>query len=184
MFFDTLGLDWEYEPEGFDLGAGVYYLPDFILHGVITRYAQGDEKHDLYVEVKGQPNAIDAIKISRFEKPIWVVGEIPSANYIASCKKQRDNYCKRVRAGELDFDEHCVFCPYDHGTIDGDCCFAFSLGYDYGTLSFHGADCSYDYGAYYPEIEKAFDKARKARFEHGENVAWQKSFEKAFLERW
>lgn len=166
VFFDELGLDWEYEPEGFDLGDGVYYLPDFLLHGVITRYMQGDEKQDLYVEVKGQPNAIDAIKISRFEKPIWVVGNIPSSNYIASCEKQRDDYCKKVCAGEMDFEGHCAFCPYDHGTIDGDECFAFSLGYDCGTLSFHGADSSYDYGLYYPQIEEAFDKARKARFEH------------------
>lgn len=29
VFFDALGLKWEYEPEGFDLGDGVYYLPDF-----------------------------------------------------------------------------------------------------------------------------------------------------------
>lgn len=29
VFFDTLGLEWEYEPEGFDLGDGVRYLPDF-----------------------------------------------------------------------------------------------------------------------------------------------------------
>lgn len=28
VFFDALGLDWQYEVEGFDLG-GVYYLPDF-----------------------------------------------------------------------------------------------------------------------------------------------------------
>ncbi len=31
VFFDALGLEWEYEPEGFDLGGGVYYLPDFYL---------------------------------------------------------------------------------------------------------------------------------------------------------
>lgn len=29
VFFDALGLKWEYEPEGFELGAGVRYLPDF-----------------------------------------------------------------------------------------------------------------------------------------------------------
>lgn len=29
IFFETLGLKWEYEPEGFDLGFGVWYLPDF-----------------------------------------------------------------------------------------------------------------------------------------------------------
>lgn len=29
MFLDCLGLDWQYEPEGFDLGSGIRYLPDF-----------------------------------------------------------------------------------------------------------------------------------------------------------
>lgn len=31
MFFDSLGLRWEYEPEGYELGGGVRYLPDFLL---------------------------------------------------------------------------------------------------------------------------------------------------------
>ena len=34
VFFDTCGVDWEYEPEGYDLGNGLMYLPDFLLHGV------------------------------------------------------------------------------------------------------------------------------------------------------
>ena len=29
VFFDALGLEWEYEPEGFDLGEAGWYLPDF-----------------------------------------------------------------------------------------------------------------------------------------------------------
>lgn len=31
VFFDALGLQWEYEPEGFDLGEAGWYLPDFYL---------------------------------------------------------------------------------------------------------------------------------------------------------
>ena len=29
VFFDALGLKWEYEPEGFELEGGARYLPDF-----------------------------------------------------------------------------------------------------------------------------------------------------------
>lgn len=29
VFFDALGMKWEYEPEGFELPGGVRYLPDF-----------------------------------------------------------------------------------------------------------------------------------------------------------
>lgn len=32
VFFDAMGIDYEYEPEGFDLGDGIWYLPDFLLH--------------------------------------------------------------------------------------------------------------------------------------------------------
>jgi hypothetical protein len=31
VFFDALGVKWEYEPEGFVLSNGVWYLPDFYL---------------------------------------------------------------------------------------------------------------------------------------------------------
>lgn len=31
VFFDALGLRWEYEPEGYNLGEAGYYLPDFFL---------------------------------------------------------------------------------------------------------------------------------------------------------
>lgn len=32
VFFDSLGLKWDYEPEGFDLGSEGWYLPDFYIH--------------------------------------------------------------------------------------------------------------------------------------------------------
>ena len=31
VFFDALGIKWEYEPEGYDLGEAGWYLPDFWL---------------------------------------------------------------------------------------------------------------------------------------------------------
>lgn len=31
VFFDALGISWEYEKEGYDLGDAGYYLPDFYL---------------------------------------------------------------------------------------------------------------------------------------------------------
>lgn len=31
VFFDALGISWEYEPEGFELSDGSWYLPDFRL---------------------------------------------------------------------------------------------------------------------------------------------------------
>jgi hypothetical protein len=45
VFFDTLGIAWEYEPEGFELPAGPY-LPDFLL--------SRDGEPWSWVEVKGK----------------------------------------------------------------------------------------------------------------------------------
>lgn len=42
VFFDALGFQWEYEPEGFELADGVRYLPDFLVD-------------DWWVEVKATP---------------------------------------------------------------------------------------------------------------------------------
>ena len=32
VFFDKAGIEWEYEPEGFELGGGERYLPDFFVY--------------------------------------------------------------------------------------------------------------------------------------------------------
>src|ERR1051326_2972200 len=42
VFFDALGLEWQYEPEGYHLANGEMYLPDFWL-----------PRPGLFVEVKG-----------------------------------------------------------------------------------------------------------------------------------
>lgn len=43
VFFDDARIEWDYEPEGFDLGEAGYYLPDFYL-----------PKYDFWVEVKAK----------------------------------------------------------------------------------------------------------------------------------
>ena len=58
VFFDALGLEWQYEPEGFDLGDGVYYLPDFKVTNKDGSYA--------WYEVKGD-NIIDCEKFAKFK---------------------------------------------------------------------------------------------------------------------
>jgi hypothetical protein len=45
VFFDALSIEWEYEPEGFDLGNGKWYLPDFFLPRFNT-------KNGTWVEIK------------------------------------------------------------------------------------------------------------------------------------
>lgn len=47
IFFDSLGIEWEYEPEGYKLNDGRWYLPDFYLP-----YFNGG----MFVEVKPDRN--------------------------------------------------------------------------------------------------------------------------------
>lgn len=55
VFFDHLKIRWEYEPEGFELGNGLRYLPDFWLPDL-----------QLWVEVKpGAPDDVTAEKAWR-----------------------------------------------------------------------------------------------------------------------
>ena len=83
VFFDACGVKWEYEPEGFDLGDGIYYLPDFLLHDV-------SPYENLWVEVKGVMTTKDAKKIQRFcsfrkgkfANNAVVVGSIPTGNNV------------------------------------------------------------------------------------------------------
>ena len=59
VFFDACGVKWEYEPEGYDLGDELSYLPDFLLHGVTFNHAGKQVNCDLFVEVKGKMTAKD-----------------------------------------------------------------------------------------------------------------------------
>lgn len=65
VFFDECGIVWEYEPEGFELDDGVRYLPDFLLHNVVTDIYH-PEPEDIYVEVKGLMERDDIKKIKKF----------------------------------------------------------------------------------------------------------------------
>lgn len=71
VFFDALGLEWDYEPEGFDLGSGVWYLPDFYLPTL-----------GVYVEIK--PNTAQKHKCNEFRDltgvPILLCCGVPGIN--------------------------------------------------------------------------------------------------------
>ena len=56
VFFNTLNISWEYEPQGFDLD-GIRYLPDFLLSPRKVQYFDPDVPYDstpYWFEVKGQ----------------------------------------------------------------------------------------------------------------------------------
>ena len=159
IFFDACGVDWEYEPEGYDLGDGLYYLPDFLLHGV-----DGRDGGDLYVEVKGQMTELDALKINRFAEQggkVLVVGKIPEGDNAADISEDisRRAYSNGNEGWPYEF---------NFETIDGDH-FAAHPGINKdGRFELFGDDSSYLCDQDDRATEKAYRLARQARFEYGQ----------------
>lgn len=107
VFFDALGLKWEYEPEGFVLPSGRQYLPDFRISGVDTNY----DPYVFWIEVKGSAEKMSTIekeKIKEFQKAIRsgtedliLVDGLPekrlysggSFNYLLWSYRKRPWYC-------------------------------------------------------------------------------------------
>jgi len=63
VFLDKLGMQWEYEPEGFHLPNGEMYLPDFHLIGKDTN---GD-KIDSWLEIKPDNVEISAKEMAKVQ---------------------------------------------------------------------------------------------------------------------
>lgn len=74
VFFDHLGIEWEYEPQGYVLSDGSTYLPDFWL----PKFDRG-----MYVEVK--PNGGDFSKAMQFARELkvklWMAEGRPGENF-------------------------------------------------------------------------------------------------------
>lgn len=171
VFFDACGVEWEYEPEGYDLGDGVYYLPDFLLHGV-----DGRDGGDIYVEVKGQMTAEDIVKIKRFIKEgdaygkfdpaLLIVGNIPAGEDMQEiCANISDAAYSGFPSVNGDWPR-----PFNFETIDGDH-FAAHPGINWnGKFELFGDDCNYLCDMNSEATERAYRLARQARFEHGETL--------------
>ena len=170
VFLDACRVRWEYEPEGFVLDNGQYYLPDFLLHDVDGRVGG-----DLYVEVKAKMTPEDAKKIYSFSglkevnnmlevgNPILVVSGIPDGD----CIRDIEDYCHErgyqgfpeVRDGPY---------PFNFETIDGDYFVAHPGINKKGRFELFGDDSSYTFDRDDAATLEAFRIARQARFEHGE----------------
>ncbi len=69
VFFNSAGVEWQYETEGFELEDGRRYLPDFYL-----------PKSGCFVEVKGDMDRLDTALLNAFARDgqeILLLGPIP-----------------------------------------------------------------------------------------------------------
>ena len=168
VFFDALGVSYEYEPEGFALPSGKQYLPDFRVKCYGTRGKRDGVPFDLYVEVKGRMTDEDAARIKEFANtecinydygrngethPTLVVGNIPEDGCLAG-----DPYDR--------MDGVNIY-PFNCETIDGDNFAAYPAAHG-GHFYLMGGDSNYINGDDCAAVLNAYKMARQARFEHGE----------------
>jgi len=176
VFFDALGVKYEYEPEGFELPSGERYLPDFRLKCHGTRGGCYDDySFDLYVEVKGEMTQEDADKIREFAfngddnpgsdydlrhkwmNPVLIVGNIPPE-------------CEPYDGDEFEsywpMNGTNVY-PFNYETIDGDYFAAYPAAHK-GMFYLWGDDSNYINDEDIDLVKTAYRKARQARFEYGE----------------
>lgn len=164
VFFDALGIPWEYEPEGFDLGDGLFYLPDFRLQCWGTRGDLLDEPFDLWVEVKGVMTEKDAKKIRCFvgercfdmyERPVLILGNIPTRDQLKSWNMIPNPYTC-MNGTDIS--------AFNYELIDGDYFGAFPAAYD-GKMFLWGHEGTYIWNE--DHVYTSLDKARQAQFEFG-----------------
>ena len=186
VFFDTLGVEWEYEPEGFVLPNGSKYLPDFRLKCYGTRGNIQDKPFVLYVEVKGEMTREDHQKILDFSgwsylpdynpddngfdenyhsaienmNPVLIVGNIPEVS------KTDDTYDNDI------FKCYEGWGFFNYETIDADDFGAYPSVKD-GKFFLMGDDGNYIDGDL-SLVVKAYQTARQARFEYGESPRHQR----------
>lgn len=189
VFFDALGLDWEYEPEGFDLGPAGWYLPDFrmrtpggqnIWYEIKPSSVTSDPKFDAFEKachsdggdggnwafmLSGDP--VDFIHLNDNAREIGVcprcgaIGQ-PAYGY-------GDCFWEAGEPRGISFG--CQVCDFE--TPGG--------GYHPKAPGIFGIMCSPHKGSIHASIEayyilagftsRAAQKARSARFEHGERPA-------------
>jgi len=193
VFFDSLGVKYEYEPEGFRCSDGSAYLPDFrvMCHG--SRGDCLDSSWPLYIEVKGQMDEASAKKIKEFsfynawkdfvwpefgdperdkKKKAWEEEQkryhypLLIVSDIPYVMQPDDVINSDVTHGydNMGFD----LCPFNYETVDGDYFAAYPAADKQGRFYLMGDDSSYVNREDQPRIMRAYQKARQARFEYGE----------------
>lgn len=177
VFFDAMHLDWEYEPEGFELESGARYLPDFrvktpqgldVWYEVKPRDILGDAKFEEFAGSVGRSALLSGDPVDHFGRVhIHSNGLNAQAAICPRC-----GMIKTPGYGVEDFgDEYAYGCePCDFETpCGGDN--ESEPGFLLNDVRPHkgwiicGAS---EYAAIKGAAERAAMKSRQARFEHGE----------------
>lgn len=143
VFFDALGVKWEYEKEGFILGDGTMYLPDFWLPEVMMF---AEVKPEKFSEEEYGKAASLAVGTRRDVLLLVGVPENKPYTAIVPWEEEEDiaeiDYCLTMYHN-YPIDEHRFYCQPGDYSPGGD--------------------------AFWDDTAVAANAARSARFEHGES---------------
>jgi hypothetical protein len=151
VYFDAIGIVWEYEKEGYKFKNRIKYLPDFWLPQV-----------NMWAEVK--PNCFDEQELEKVE---LLVRETCYSCILLDGMPDKRSY------GVVVFqDDELVV----GGPGDCDCVISMYHGYPVGEGRFYswtGGVDAHDFGprGMFEDVTAAVEKARSARFEYGERGA-------------
>lgn len=168
VFLDGLGIDFEYEPEGYEMKVGhrtIRYLPDFF----IQKQAVFDK--DLYLEIKPSSNDIiiskyDLSKIDAFSKHKTIT-------ILGSLKDYRDDLCSGD--GSIAWSKYGLHGPFgsDYGFLFCQCVECGCYGFEFNGRSARLDCCEHNknnqtdhkkYNCYPPTICYALENALNHRF--------------------
>ena len=169
VFFDTAGIPYEYEPEGFVLSDGTMYLPDFYL-----------KDQDTFFECKGVMSSVDKHKIEMLAKDTGkeiVIGysdlAFSVAWWMADPTEEEIRNGSDAKAGILENNKDCWLCKCRKcgklyfietwGSWACRCCGHYDGDSGFEVLCVGDGWNESSNLKYYPMQE-----AKKARFEHGE----------------
>ena len=155
VFFDEVGLEWEYEPEGFELPSGARYLPDFKLM----------RKHGghCWVEVKPRHTKAEP-KFAEFQEHVGGSAKLVSGTPLEFVE-DGGRLCPRCGIPESPYCQPCDFETPQGGENP--------LQYDgitpipYIPHKGNIELTSFWEPAYRSHIRRLAERAQKSRFEHG-----------------
>lgn len=159
VFFDALGIEWEYEYEGFELSDGSKYLPDFFL----PSFDGG-----LWCEVKPKNGDFTKARLfaDDYEVGIWFCAGVPSKAVYKIHKGGADPKIMPKRScgialWDQAYNENRMFalpCNFGCTNCDDDQPFILTTSFELDDFDQCDSVCG-----------DAINKAKSARFEHGEN---------------
>jgi hypothetical protein len=143
VYFDSVGITWEYEREGYDLGGGLFYLPDFWLPQVM-----------MWAEVK--PTKLTDIEMEKIKRLVFGTGY--GCILLEGFPESKPYDVTSASWIESDEEIHAR-------------CYTVALTNYHGYLTdegrFYSCPCD-DEVQQFDDTIKAVKAAKQARFEHGE----------------